>query len=176
MRILLLGLPALAACWSAPPQPTFGAPPEPLVLTAAPGSPPARAGLADVAWIAGDWVGEALGGDSEETWGPPKAGAMLCMYRLVRAGAPVFYELCTIAEVDGSLEFRVKHFAPDMTGWEEKAEVERFGLVRVGADTVWFDGVTYHRDGPDGLRAWVRIRHGDGSVSDEEFRYRRRGS
>ncbi|HEX2445685.1 MAG TPA: DUF6265 family protein, partial [Vicinamibacterales bacterium] len=81
-------------------------------------SPPAA--IADMAWLAGRWVGEALGGASEEIWSEPRAGAMMGMYRLVRDGKPIFYELLTIVEENGTLMLRLKHFNADLTGWEEK--------------------------------------------------------
>jgi hypothetical protein len=147
--------------------------PDPCVLVRDDAAARPRATLADVAWLEGEWRGKALGGEVEETWGPPKAGAMLCMFRLVKDGKPVFYELVAIVEVDGSLEVRVKHFHPDLTGWEERTEVQTFPLVRVDANTAWFDGMTFHRDGADAMRAWVRVQRRDGTATDEAFEYRR---
>lgn len=50
-------------------------------LKLAPGqsSPPAT--IADMAWLAGHWKGDGLGGRSEETWSPPEGGVMLGTYR-----------------------------------------------------------------------------------------------
>lgn len=80
-------------------------------LKPATASPPAT--LADMAWLAGHWTGEALGGQSEEIWSEPAAGSMMGMYRLIRDWKPVFYELLTIVEEHGSLKLRLKHFNPD---------------------------------------------------------------
>ena len=63
--------------------------------------------LAAMDWLVGRWVGNALGGEVEEVWSAPAGGAMMGMYRLVKDGAPVFYELLTIVEDNGSLVMRL---------------------------------------------------------------------
>src|SRR5690606_36146300 len=94
-------------------------------------SPPAT--IDRVAWLAGRWVGEGLGGVSEEIWSPPAGGAMMGSYRLLKDGAPVFYEMFLLVEEKGTLILKVKHFAPDFTGWEEKSEFVDFPLVAIEA-------------------------------------------
>jgi hypothetical protein len=79
----------------------------------------ATATLSDFAWLAGHWTGPGLAGAAEETWTGPAGGSMLGMYRLVREGKVVFYEILTLTEKDGSVVLRLKHFNPDLTGWEE---------------------------------------------------------
>jgi hypothetical protein len=49
------------------------------------------------------------------------------MYRLVRDRKPIFYELLTIVEENGSLMLRLKHF--NLTGWEDKLKTIDFPLV-----------------------------------------------
>jgi hypothetical protein len=120
-------------------------------LKLAPGAKSPEATLADVAWLAGHWVGPALGGESEEIWSPPKAGSMMGMYRLVRDGKPVFYELATLVEEGGSLTLRLKHFNPDLTGWEEKEKTVDFPLVALGKGTFHFEGMSLHPEGDSGM-------------------------
>src|SRR5262245_36446194 len=150
--------------------------PEPLLREFAAGSPRPPATLADIAWLQGDWVGTGLGGDVEESWGPPGAGAMLARFRFVKGGKPVFYELVALAEAEGSLELRVKHFSPDLVGREDKDKAQVFPLVRLdgGPDggTAWFDGITFHRVDSDHMLCWVRIVR-NGTTRDERFDYRR---
>src|SRR5688572_24666958 len=86
------------------------------------GSARPTARIADWAWIAGRWQGQGLGGSVDEVWSEPAGGSMVGHFRLVRDGKPVFYEIMTVIEVEGSLEMRLKHVNPDMTGWEEKAD------------------------------------------------------
>jgi hypothetical protein len=75
--------------------------------------------------------------------------------------------------VNGSLEYRLKHFNADLTGWEEKAEVVRFPLVAVEPDAWYFDGLTIRKEGQGGMIAAVRIGNRDGTSREAVFRYRR---
>ena len=84
---------------------------------AVPGAPAPAAALADLGWLVGTWEGEGLGGAVLESYSPPAGGQIAGHFRLLKDGKPQFYELLMIAEVGASLEFRVKHFNPDMTGW-----------------------------------------------------------
>jgi hypothetical protein len=141
----------------------------------APGAASPAATLADVAWITGHWRGTGLGGEAEEIWSAPKAGAMMCAFRVIKDGKPWFYEITLIAEDKGSLVLRVKHFNADLTGWEEKAVVQNFPLVKVETNAVYFDGITYRRRADGGMDVYVSIHHRDGTVSEGQFRYARVG-
>ena len=138
-----------------------------------PGAKSPQATLADVAWLAGRWVGPALGGEAEEIWSPPKAGSMMGMYRLVRDGKPIFYEFQTLAEESGSLVLRLKHFNPDLTGWEEKQKAIDFRLVRVRERIVQFEGMSFYREGDTKLTVYLAIEGKDGTVHEEAFSYTR---
>ena len=122
-------------------------------LKLSPGRQAPPATIADMAWLAGSWTCEALGGSAEEIWSAPRNGGMMGMFRLIRNGAPVFYELLTLVEENGSLILRVKHFNPDMTGWEEKDKSINFPLVAKENGAVYFDGMTFKREGPDAISA-----------------------
>ena len=134
-------------------------------------SPPAT--LGGMAWLAGSWTGEGLGGQVEEIWSPAQAGAMMGMFRLLRDGQTAFYELMTLVEENGSLVLRVKHFNPDLTGWEDKGESVDFALVAVDGDRFLFDGLTFHRRADDAMTIHVVISSKDGTVREEVFRYAR---
>lgn len=144
----------------------------------APGATSPPATIADMAWLAGSWAGEAFGGAADEVWSAPAGGAMMGMYRLVKDGAPVFYELLTIVEEEGSLVLRLKHFHADLRGWEEKDETVDFPLVKKDPDgAVHFAGMSFHRDGDDGLVVHLALGdHGGGELREETFRYRRMAS
>lgn len=119
-------------------------------------SPPAR--VEDVAWLEGRWIGEGLGGCSEENMAPPVAGQMMGMFRQTKAdGSLWFYEFYTIAAKGPSIAIRIKHFNPDLSGWEEKDGFVEFPLVAIEERAVYFDGLTYALDGRNGLRAAVKI-------------------
>jgi hypothetical protein len=85
-----------------------------------------KAQIEDVAWLAGHWRGTAFGGIIEEIWSPPLGNAMMAVFRLVKENKTEFYEIETISEESGSLILRLKHFAADLKGWEEKEETEDF--------------------------------------------------
>jgi len=129
--------------------------------------------ISDVAWLAGHWVGPALGGEAEEIWSPPKAGSMMGMYRLVRGDKVIFYELLTLAQEGGSLVLRLKHFNPDLTGWEEKQKTVDFRLVGVEAGIVHFEGMSFHREGDDKLTIYLAIKGKNGVLLEETFQYAR---
>ena len=44
----------------------------------------------DIAWLAGYWVGDGLGGKVEELWSKPKNGKMLCAFRYDNAESFIF--------------------------------------------------------------------------------------
>lgn len=98
---------------------------------------------------------------------------MMGMYRIVRDGKPVFYELMTFVEEKGSLVFRLKHFNADLTGWEEKEITVDFPFVAKGGGMMHFEGVSLHREGDRALTIYLAMRQNDGSVHEEVFRYTR---
>jgi hypothetical protein len=83
---------------------------------------------------------------------------MMGMYRLIKDGKVAFYELLTFVEEEGSLTLKLKHFNADLTGWEEKDKFVTFRLARVAADAVYFDGLTFRRDGPDRMTIFLALR------------------
>lgn len=141
-----------------------------LKLAAGEKSPPAT--IEDMRWLAGHWVGEAFGGKTEELWAEPAAQSMSGMFRLVNKGKVVFYELMVVAEEQGSLVFRLKHFNADVTGWEEKNEVQAFPLVARADGAVHFHGMSFHPDG-DRLTVYLAIEHKDKPLEEAKFTYRR---
>ncbi len=139
-------------------------------LSAGEKSPPAT--LADMAWLTGHWIGEAFGGTNEELWNAPAGKDMSGMYRLLKDGRTIFYELMLVTEVNGSLEFRLKHFNADLTGWEEKAEVISFPLVAKRDGAMLFQGMSFHPDG-DKLTIHLAIEDKDKPLEEATFSYRR---
>jgi hypothetical protein len=137
------------------------------------GMSPARATLADFGWLVGAWTGTGLGGVSEETWSAPSAGAMMGMYRLVVKGAVSFYEFMNLAEENGSVVLRLKHFNADMTGWEEKDRFVTFRLVKLTPTEAHFGGLTFRRTGNEALDIFLALRDRNGNVREEEFNRRR---
>lgn len=159
----------VAACLAFSTACAAQSPPQPQ----APASPPAT--IADVAWLQGYWAGEGLGGAIEDVWFPPKAGVLLGAFRLIKSdGSPGFYEIFAIEEFEGSLRFMVKHFHPDWVGWEERDKAFRAKLTRISATELVFGGITFTRQGDDGLRIDLTLRGKDGTSRKEVLNYKRR--
>ena len=106
------------------------------------------------------------------SWLPAVGGTLIGSFRLADDGEPVFYEFMAITEDAGSLTFRVKHFNPDMTGWEEKDETMDFLLVEVGENEAYFDGLTLRRTGSK-LEVFLSMKGKDGTVREEAFVFER---
>lgn len=151
-----------------------------VLLAACLWAPPALAGplarLADLAWLTGQWEGEGIGGGAAvEVYSPAAGGQLPGHFRQLNAdGSVMFYELVTIAEREGSLVYRLRHFNPDLTAWEEKGEVREFPLTAVSPGRWTFSGLTYQRTGRDRMIASVVVHGTDGKEETLVFRYRRK--
>jgi hypothetical protein len=124
----------------------------------------------DLGFIAGRWEAEAFGGICEEVWNPPSGGSMVGMFKLVKDHAPVFYEIFIIAEDSAGLALKLKHFNPDLTGWEEKNDMVTFPFARLEDNKAVFDGLTFHRTAADTMLVTLTTEH-DGKVEEIEFLY-----
>ena len=133
-------------------------------------SPPAT--LENVKWLAGHWRGEAFGGITEEIWSPPLGGSMMCAFRLIKDDKVDFYELCTIVEDNNTLLLRIKHFHPDLKGWEDKDVTVDFPLVKVTNDRLYFEDFTIEKVSPNEINMYVVIQS-SGKESEVKFNYKR---
>ncbi len=140
------------------------------------GTNPPKATVSDMAWLAGHWTGDGLGGRTEEIWSPPDGGVMMGMFRLIREGKPVFYEFLTISETDRGLAMRLKHFHPDMKGWEEREKFVEFRYAGTVDNIVHFEGLSFRRDSDDALTIFLALRQKSGEVREEKFQMRRQGA
>lgn len=98
---------------------------------------PAKAAIADLAWIAGAWVGTRSSGSSiEERWSPPLGGAMLAVSRTVNtSGRMAAFEYLRIVERDGGLVYAAQ------PGGAPKTEfvLTEFGPTQAGGHRAVFD-------------------------------------
>jgi hypothetical protein len=113
--------------------------------------PAAKIGAA--AWLAGQYGGTGLGREVEYQWLPPGGGQMYGSFRLLQEGKTRFAQILQLAEVDGSLVLRVKHFSVDFVGWEEKDKSVDFKLNEVRAIGVRAEGVRAEGVRAEGVRA-----------------------
>lgn len=141
-------------------------------LSLNPGESSPKATLAEIAWMEGHWRGEAFGGITEEIWSPPLGGSMMFSFKLVVDDAVNFYELGHIRALDGTLVFELKHFAGDLKGWEEKDEAQRFKLIKVDGNRLYFEGFTFEKVTADEINIYGRI-HQNGKEEEIVFNYKK---
>lgn len=130
------------------------------------------ASIEDMAWLAGRWLGEGFGGTLEENWNPPLGGTMAATFRLVEEGKPHFYEICLIEPEGNSLVYKVKHFNPGLTGWEEKDEYVSFPLIKLEPNAAYFNGLTMKLEG-NTCTHYLAMKQKDGAYREASLVYRR---
>jgi hypothetical protein len=140
----------------------------------APGARSPAATIDQLGWLAGSWTGEAMGGPVSETYSAPLGGRITGHFVASDGkGGVSFTELVDYVPVGRSIAYRVRHFGPDMKGWEDKTgKPVVFPLVAVEGSRWYFDGMTLDRTAPDALTMWVRIEDG-GRATDVPFRLAR---
>lgn len=143
----------------------------PLTRSLVPGSSPPKASLADLSWIEGEWEGAGFESILRETYSSAAGGQMVGHFSAVKDGKPGFYEFIMLAQVGDTIEYRVRHFNPDMTAWEEKNHFIRFPLVAVEKDHWFFDGYTLRRTGPDTADHIIRVKRGSGPEQEVVLKY-----
>ena len=121
--------------------------------------------------IATTSAGEAMGGPVSETYSAPLGGRITGHFVASDGkGGVSFTELVDYVPVGRSIAYRVRHFGPDMKGWEDKTgKPVVVPLVAVEGSRWYFDGMTLDRTAPDALTMWVRIEDG-GKATDVPFR------
>lgn len=128
-----------------------------------------EASISDVAFLVGHWQGEGMGGFNEEVWGEPLGGSMLGTFRHLQNDEASFSEIMQISEEEGTLALRLKHFNPDLTGWEEKDDMVTFPLVRADpGEAAYFRGLTYKRTAENELTIYLAL-HSRGQVQEVVF-------
>ena len=127
--------------------------------------------LENIAWITGNWKGEALGGIVEENWSAANGDSMMATFRLIQKDKVVFYEIEIIREVNNNLILQLKHFNNDLKGWETKDETVDFPLKEVTPNKVVFEGMTFERISTTEMNVYVDMRQADGSIEVLKFNY-----
>ncbi|MBL8889779.1 MAG: hypothetical protein JNL67_07350 [Planctomycetaceae bacterium] len=138
------------------------------------GAKPATVELDKFQFLVGRWVGTGLGGECEEVFLPIWNNTLTGSFRYAREGKLVFSEYFSMHSDDNGVALRLKHFHPDMIGWEEKDGMVKFPLIRVEENAAYFGGLTYKLVGPDELHVWVAMREKPSSEpSDAAFVFKR---
>lgn len=117
---------------------------QPLTREATAGAKPPAAKVQDLAWLEGAWTGKGIQeAPATEVYSAPAGGRIVGHFEQLKPdGSVMFYEIMQIVEVEGSLQYRLKHFNADLVGWEEKAQVQTFTLVAVEDGAWYFNGLT----------------------------------
>ena len=100
--------------------------------------------LEQLSWLSGCWNGTGLGGEVQECWVRSPDGIFTSVFQLVKDGKQQFSEIVMIAEFDGTLGMRVKHFDPYFSQWaSDKGVGVTFPFVKMGGNYIQFDGLRY---------------------------------
>jgi len=94
----------------------------------------ARAALADITWLAGNWSGRAGATELEEQWTKPAGGAMLAVSRTIKDSRMVAFEFLRIVERDGGLVYIAQ------PGGRPPTE---FVLTEIGSRSAAFENPTH---------------------------------
>jgi hypothetical protein len=133
---------------------------------------------ADLAWLTGSWHARIGVDEVEEHWSSLRGGTLMAMFRWVRGGSVLFYEIEVLEQEGEHVYLRVKHFDPKLIGWEEKGAPHEFLLVELSErGAVFFElgkpgqrWAVYEREGPNKLRAYfTRDREPDSHPGVFEF-------
>ena len=126
--------------------------------------------IEDLAWLEGVWKGKVGADDVEETWSAPKNGSMMGMFRWFRDGKLRIMEMITVAEFDGKITMKLKHFNASLHSFEAQSETTDFTLLSVESNKAIWNEVA--RDGGpqhlvytrDGSTLTVRFHRPDGGT------------
>ena len=140
-----------------------------------------RPRIADVGWIAGNWIKQDEKNLLQELWTQPTGDSMVGTFRWIKNGKVWIYELMTIREEDDTLVFRFRHFGNDLEAWEPKTEPITYRLLSLSDRKAVFenpDDAEHHRyelSRPDEDTLMVRVgAKREGKIGYSEFRYKRR--
>lgn len=133
---------------------------------------PGKGKVEDLSWMVGYWAGPGLGGDCEEVWMPAVDGHMIGTFRMWENGKLIFSEFMNLVQDGESVSMKLKHFGPDLEGWEEKTEWTTFKLIEMTENKAWFHGLTIERK-DDQLHFSLALTE-NGVRRIEEFKYTRK--
>jgi hypothetical protein len=129
--------------------------------------------LENIAWISGNWKGEAFDGLTEENWSEPSGGSMMATFKLIVDNNIAFYEIEIIREVNNTLILQLKHFSNDLKGWESKDETVDFPLKEITANKVVFEGMIFEKINANEMNVHVNIQQENGTIETVTFNYKK---
>jgi hypothetical protein len=94
-------------------------------------------------WMAGAWAGNIDGDRIEEHWSSNDGDTLMGMFRWLKGDAVYLYEFMLISKSELGVTLQIKHFRPDLVGWEEKDDAVTFYFQTLEGNTVTFDNGKY---------------------------------
>lgn len=124
--------------------------------------------------LTGNWRGKIGDDIVDEYWSIMAANTLIGMFRWLKEGEVSFYEFVVIDNIDGKIRLKIKHFNPDLTGWEEKANYIHYVLRDISDSQVIFGSedptekgrLIYERQGEKKLTVILEM-----SKSDRTLRF-----
>jgi Domain of unknown function (DUF6265) len=144
---------------------------------ATPAAAASEASIAELAWLEGVWEGQGVdGAPATEVYSPAAGGQMVGHFRQLKPdGTAMFFELITIGVEGGKLTYSLKHFNPDLTGWEDRDTVRRFPITKAASGRWEFSGIVYERIAVDSMTVTVAVEGEQGKSQKLIFHFKRRG-
>ena len=105
------------------------------VLPQSPAAAPAKATIADMAWLSGIWKGQMGAASLEECWTPGGGGAMLGVSRTIANNKMVEFEFLRIIERDGTLIYVAQP--------NGRTPATEFTLTKFGANEAKFENPSH---------------------------------
>jgi len=157
---------------------------DPATVSPNTGSPQeSKAVLSNFAWLAGDWQGVWGPRIVEQTWLAPKAGQMTGIYRVLENTKTLVVELFSLLETPDGIEFRFRHFTPELTPWERNGPTS-MELASLDSKTAVFENraagqpkrALFIRIDPNTYISRSEIVTEDGSVQVTEITFHRQNA
>lgn len=115
-------------------------------------------------WLEGTWRGEGFGGTMEEIWSAPDAdGNMIGMFRYFDNESNLGFMEFWLLDSTG---MKLKHFNPDMTGWEEKDGFMHFTFIESPGKMLKLDGLIYEQLSDNKIKISLDIKHEDEHIKE----------
>ncbi len=80
-------------------------------------------------WLNGNWKGQQDQNQYEEYWSSVNGGTLMAMFRWIKNQEISFYEFILLEQAGEHVMMRIKHFYPQLQGWETQNETVDFLLV-----------------------------------------------
>jgi len=80
-------------------------------------------------WLAGTWLETAGPRRCDELWTRNAGGNMAGVFKWMQDGKPRMYEFMVIERNGDGIQPHLKHFGPDLVGYEEKDPSESLDMV-----------------------------------------------